>query len=165
MGVMGRGREGVEFRSPPSLPQRACPLRWAKSLFRCHRSPLFSHNLISTPTRTRSAVVEQGPTGVHVLRLHASTHGIALVGMCVAVSAGAIIAHRPALNTDGWQSKTDEEVNDGSPVNLRCCNAHLHLPLHPRHPLFFSGWLSEYRPRTVQQVRAEIGPLPREKFI
>ena len=42
------------YRSPcVALSQRACPLRWAKSLFRCHRSPLFSHNLISTPTRTR----------------------------------------------------------------------------------------------------------------
>ena len=102
---------------------------------------------------------EQGPTGVHVLRLHASTHGIALVGMCVAVSAGAFIAHRPALNTDGWQSKTDEEVNNGSPVKLRCCNAH--LLLRPRHPLcsFRAGY------RTVQQVRAEIGPLLREKFL
>ena len=114
-----------------------------------------------------AAVVEQGPTGVHVLRLHASTHGIALVGMYVAVSAGAFIAHRPALNTDGWQSKTDEEVNDGSPrsIELKQRPSPSPSPSTPSLKVFFSGWPSAYRPRTVQQVRAEIGPLLREKFI
>ena len=100
---------------------------------------------------------EQGPTGVHVLRLHASTHGIALVGTCVAVSAGAFIAHRPALNTDGWQSKTDEEVSDGSPESRSAPLLQRPSPSPPPSMIslqvFFSGYRRTFRAQFNKSVQ------------
>ena len=152
---MGRERASSFVLPPPcrSVRVRCVGLKAFSAAIDLHYSLTIS---LAPPLALGAAVEEQGPTGVHVLRLHASTHGIALVGMCVAVSAGAFIAHRPALNTDGRQSKTDEEVNDGSPVKLRCCNAHLHLLLCPRHPLkcsFRAGYRHTVRAQFNKSVQ------------